>query len=179
MGFREPALNFWNGEIAMKKSSGAVAATVRALAEPIALALGYNLWDVEYVKEGADYYLRIEIDRPEGITLDDCEKMHRAIDPVLDEADPIEDAYHLEVSSCGVERELKTDAHINACIGWRVEVRLYAAWDGAKSWVGELRGLDETGAVLVACDPDGTVRAFPKEKIASVRTVYDFGADGE
>ena len=103
----------------------------------------------------------------------------RAIDPVLDEADPIEDAYHLEVSSCGVERELKTDAHINACIGWRVEVRLYAAWDGAKSWVGELRGLDETGAVLVACDPDGTVRAFPKEKIASVRTVYDFGADGE
>ena len=163
----------------MQKSSGAVAATVRALAEPIALALGYNLWDVEYVKEGADYYLRIEIDRPEGITLDDCEKMHRAIDPVLDEADPIEDAYHLEVSSCGVERELKTDAHINACIGWRVEVRLYAAWDGAKSWVGELRGLDETGAVLVACDPDGTVRAFPKEKIASVRTVYDFGADGE
>ena len=163
----------------MKKSSGAVAANVRALAEPIAHALGYDLWDVEYVKEGADYYLRIEIDRPEGITIDDCEKMHRAIDPVLDEADPIEDAYHLEVSSCGVERELKTDAHINACIGWRVEVRLYAAWDGAKSWIGELRGLDETGAVLVACDPDGTVRAFPKEKIASVRTVYDFGADGE
>ena len=163
----------------MKKSSGAVAANVRALAEPIAHALGYDLWDVEYVKEGADYYLRIEIDRPEGITIDDCEKMHRAIDPVLDEADPIEDAYHLEVSSCGVEREPKTDAHINACIGWRVEVRLYAAWDGAKSWIGELRGLDETGAVLVACDPDGTVRAFPKEKIASVRTVYDFGADGE
>ena len=163
----------------MKKSSGAVAANVRALAEPIAHALGYDLWDVEYVKEGADYYLRIEIDRPEGITIDDCEKMHRAIDPVLDEADPIEDAYHLEVCSCGVERELKTDAHINACIGWRVEVRLYAAWDGAKSWIGELRGLDETGAVLVACDPDGTVCAFPKEKIASVRTVYDFGADGE
>lgn len=163
----------------MKKSSGAVAANVRALAEPIAHALGYDLWDVEYVKEGADYYLRIEIDRPEGITIDDCEKMHRAIDPVLDEADPIEDAYHLEVSSCGVERELKTDAHIDACIGWRVEVRLYAAWDGAKSWIGELRGLDETGAVLVACDPDGTLRAFPKEKIASVRTVYDFGADGE
>lgn len=163
----------------MKKSSGAVAANVRALAEPIAHALGYDLWDVEYVKEGADYYLRIEIDRPEGITIDDCEKMHRAIDPVLDEADPIEDAYHLEVSSCGVERELKTDAHIDACIGWRVEVRLYAAWDGAKSWIGELRGLDETGAVVVACDPNGTLRAFPKEKIASVRTVYDFGADGE
>ena len=163
----------------MKKSSGNVAATVRALAEPIAQALGYDVWDVEYVKEGADYYLRIEIDTPQGITLDDCEKMHRAIDPVLDEADPIEDAYHLEVSSCGVERELKTDAHIRACVGWQTEVRLYAAQDGARVWVGELRGLNDGGEVVLACPPDGTEHAFPKDKIASLRTVYDFGADGE
>ncbi len=163
----------------MKKSGGNIAATVRALAEPIAQSLGYELWDVEYVKEGADYYLRIEIDSPKGITLDDCEKMHRAIDPVLDEADPIEDAYHLEVSSCGIERELKTNAHINACIGWRVEVRLYTAWNGAKVWTGELLGLDQNCAPVVACDPDGTVRAFPNEIIASVRTIYDFSADGE
>lgn len=162
----------------MKKSGGSVAATVRALAEPIAKDLGYTLWDVEYVKEGADYYLRIEIDRPEGITLDDCERMHRAIDPVLDEADPIEDAYHLEVSSCGIERELKTEAHLAACEGWQVEVRLYAAVDGAKVWKGELRGTDESGAVLVACAPSGDVRTFQKEKIASVRTVYEFGAEG-
>lgn len=161
----------------MKKSGGNIAQTVRALAEPIAQQLGYELWDVEYVKEGADYYLRISIDSEEGITIDDCEKMHRAIDPVLDEADPIEDAYHLEVSSCGIERELKTDRHIAACEGWQVEVRLYAAVDGAKVWTGELEGTDETGAVLVACDPDGTERAFPKEKIASLRTVYDFEAD--
>lgn len=162
----------------MKKSGGNIAATVRALAEPIAQSLGYELWDVEYVKEGADYYLRIEIDSPEGITLDDCEKMHRAIDPVLDEADPIEDAYHLEVSSCGIERELKTDAHIAACVGWQVELRLYAAIDGAKVWTGELRGLDESGAVALTCAPDGTVRRFPKDKIASLHTVYDFGAQG-
>ena len=150
----------------MKKSGGNIAATVRALAEPIAQSLGYELWDVEYVKEGADYYLRIEIDSPRGITLDDCEKMHRAIDPVLDEADPIEDSYHLEVSSCGIERELKTNAHINAC-------------NGAKVWTGELLGLDQNCSPMVACDPDGTVRAFPNEIIASVRTVYDFSADGE
>ena len=104
------------------KKNGGVVATVKRLAEPIAEGLGYELWDVEYVKEGADYYLRITIDSSEGITIEDCEKMHRAIDPVLDEADPIESAYYLEVSSPGSERELRTDAHILACIGEDVEV---------------------------------------------------------
>lgn len=163
----------------MKKGRYNIVATVRDLAKPIAQSLGYELWDVEYVKEGADYYLRIEIDSPAGITLDDCEKMHRAIDPVLDEADPIEDAYHLEVSSCGIERELKTEAHINASIGKRVEVRLYAPWNGAKVWTGILKGLDRNCFPIVACDPDGTERAFPNEILASIRTVYDFGADSE
>mgnify|MGYP002512355160 CR=1 FL=1 len=95
----------------MKKSSGNIAETVRTLAEPIAESLGYFLWDVEYVKEGARRILRLTIDTEseEGITIDDCEKMHRAIDPLLDEADPIDEAYHLEVSSPGIERELKED----------------------------------------------------------------------
>lgn len=163
----------------MKKSGGIIASTVRALAEPIARDLGYELWDVEYVKEGADYYLRIEIDSERGITLDDCEKMHRAIDPVLDEADPIDDAYHLEVSSCGIERELKTDRHILACVGWRVEIRLYAAVNGVKVWTGILAGLDDSGAILLDADPDGERHAFQKEKVASVRTVYDFDADSQ
>ena len=161
----------------MKKNGGTIAATVRALAEPIARDLGYDIWDVEYVKEGADYYLRIEIDSKNGITIDDCENMHRAIDPVLDEADPIDDAYHLEVSSCGIERELKTDRHILACVGWRVEIRLYAAVNSVKVWTGSLAGLDDSGAILLDADPDGERIAFPKEKVASVRTVYDFGAD--
>lgn len=161
----------------MKKSSGSIAGTVWALAEPIAQGLGYTLWDVEYVKEGADYYLRIEIDSENGITLDDCEAMHRAIDPVLDEADPIDVAYHLEVSSCGLERELKTDRHLTACIGWQVEVRLYAAVDNAKVWSGTLNGVREDGAILLVCDADGAERAFPKDRVASVRTVYDFAAD--
>ena len=180
MGFEEPALNFWNSrnigkseqEIQMKKNGGSVAATVKVLAEPIAQELGYELWDVEYVKEGAEYYLRITIDSPEGITIEDCEKMHRAIDPLLDEADPIEEAYHLEVSSPGIERELKTDMQITACEDWDVEVRLYAPIDGAKSYLGVLKGLNDEGNVVIDCN--GTERVFVRSAIASLRTHYEF-----
>ena len=89
------------------KKNGSVADVVTALALPIAEELGYSIWDVEYVREGADYYLRITIDNEEGITIDDCEAFSRAIDPILDEADPITDSYHLEVSSPGIERDIK------------------------------------------------------------------------
>ncbi len=161
----------------MKKSSSSVAATVTKLALPLAEQLGYDLWDVEYVKEGADYYLRITIDSPDGITIDDCEKMHRAIDPVLDEADPIEGFYHLEVSSTGIERELKNEKHVSACIGWDVELKLYAPVDGAKTYTGELLGMNENGEICLACDPDGANRAFPRASVASLCTVYHFEND--
>ena len=161
----------------MKKSGGGIAAVVKKLAEPIANGLGYELWDVEYVKEGADYYLRITIDSAEGITIEDCEKMHRAIDPVLDEADPIEGFYHLEVSSTGIERELKTDRHIEASEGWDVEVKLYAPVDGSKSFTGELLPLGENGDVRIACDPDGAERSFPRASVASLRTRVTFDDD--
>ena len=157
----------------MKKTGGVVGA-VRKIAEPLADELGYILWDVEYEKQGADMYLRITIDSEEGITIDDCERMHRAIDPLLDEADPIEDAYHLEVSSPGIERELKNDAHIAACTGWDVEVRLYAPLDGAKSYTGTLVGLDGDGNIAVACAPGGEVRTFARASVAALRTTYDF-----
>ncbi len=157
----------------MKKTGGVVGA-VRKIAEPLAEELGYVLWDVEYEKQGADMYLRITIDSEEGITLDDCERVHRAIDPLLDENDPIEDAYHLEISSPGIERELKTEMHIRACEGWDVEVRLYAPLDGAKSYTGKLVGLNDEGAIEVACDPKGDVRAFPRASVAALRTRYVF-----
>lgn len=83
----------------MKKGSGGIAETVRTLCEPVAEAFGLELWDVEYVKEGSRMILRLTIDKPDGVTIDDCEAFHRAIDPLLDEADPIENAYYLEVSS--------------------------------------------------------------------------------
>lgn len=154
------------------KKNGGIVGTVRAIAEPLAEELGYVLWDVEYEKQGADMYLRITIDSEEGITIDDCERMHRAIDPLLDEADPIEEAYHLEVSSPGIERDLKNEMQIQSCVGWDVEVRLYAPVDGAKSFRGELMGLDGEGGVCVSCN--GETRTFARSAVALLRTVYDF-----
>ena len=159
----------------MKKSTGGVVKAVRAIAEPLAEELGYFLWDVEYVKEGADMFLRITIDSEEGIQIEDCEKMHRAIDPLLDEADPIEGPYHLEVSSPGIERELKTDLHVEACLGWDVEVRLYAPVDGAKSFFGVLEGIDEENNVVISLsEKEEDVRRFPRSAVASLRTHFEF-----
>ena len=157
----------------MKKSNGGIVGAVKKIAEPLAEELGYFLWDVEYVKEGADMYLRITIDSEEGITLDDCEKMHRAIDSLLDEADPIDDAYHLEISSPGIERDLKNEMQINACEGWDVEVRLYAPINGSKSHLGVLVGLDEENNVVIQTE-SGEEQKFPRASVASLKTKYDF-----
>ena len=92
-----------------------VAGRVREIIEPVADEMELFLWDVEFVREGARQVLRITIDREEGVGIEHCEAFHRAIDPVLDEADPIESAYYLEVSSPGIERELKYDFHFLAC----------------------------------------------------------------
>ena len=158
----------------MKKSSGGVVNAVRQIAEPLAEELGYVLWDVEYVKVGADMYLRLTIDSEEGITIEDCERMHRAIDPLLDEADPIEEAYHLEVSSPGIERELKEDWQIEACEDWDVEVRLYAPRDGAKSYLGKLAGLNEAGDILLLTEGQEEPMAFPRASVASLKTRFQF-----
>ena len=133
----------------MAQKPKGVAEVVRALAEPIADSFGYMLWDVEFVREGSKRILRLTIDSEEGVGVDDCEKMHRAIDPVLDEADPIEEAYYLEVSSPGIERELRTDAHIDYCVGADVEVKLYAPVNGSKVFRGELLPLLENGSVEI------------------------------
>ena len=150
-----------------------IAGTVKALAEPIAEELGYFIWDVEFVKEGARRILRITIDNEEGITIDDCEKFHRAIDPVLDEADPIEEAYYLEVSSPGIERELKNDMHIAACEGWQVEVKLYAPVDGSKVFRGELCECPDGYIVIKS---EGEEKRFPSAAVAKIATVFEFDA---
>ena len=157
-----------------KHTGGAVVSAVRAAIAPVVESLGYSIWDLEYVKEGADYFLRVTIDSPNGITIDDCETVHRAIDPVLDEADPIEGAYHLEVSSPGIERDLRTDEHFQACAGERVEVRLFAPLDGAKVYAGRLIGLDEEKNVLL--ETATGEKTLPREKIAAARTLFDFDA---
>ena len=152
----------------MKK--GNIADTVSELLEPTVTALGYVLWDVTYKKIGTEWHLEITIDSDEGITIEDCELVHRAIDPVLDEADPIAEAYHLDVSSPGIERELRTDAHILASIGERAEVRLFAPVDGARAFVGELLGLCEDGSVALSVD--GEEMHFEKDAISKLTTVF-------
>ena len=100
-----------------------IASEVEALLTPVIEGLGYAVWDVQFRKVGADFTLTVTIDSDEGISIDDCEKVHRTIDPLLDEADPIDVAYVLEVSSPGIEREIRTDAHIAACMGEEIEAR--------------------------------------------------------
>lgn len=155
-------------------ASGAknVVGVVSELIRPTADELGYRLWDVEYVKEGARMILRVTIDSEEGITIDDCEKMHRAIDPLLDEADPIAEAYYLEVSSPGIERDLRTDAHIAASIGSRVELRLFAPVNGAKSFVGKLADF-ENGKIHIETESASLV--FERAAVSKLKTVFDFG----
>ena len=149
-----------------------VVAVVTELITPVADELGYFIWDVEFVKEGGKKILRVTIDNEDGITIEDCEKLHRAIDPVLDEADPIEEAYYLEVSSPGIERDLKTDMHISACEGWDVEVRLYAPIDNSKVFRGKLMETSESGEIRI--DANGTVREFPRAAVAKIQTYFEF-----
>ena len=110
--------------MAGRKTGGNTVEQIRALAAPIAKELGYDLWDVRFVKEGAEWYLRIFIDKPDGIGIDDCVAMSRAINDPLDRLDPIDQAYCLEVCSPGLNRELTRDEHFEAFLGWPVEVRL-------------------------------------------------------
>ena len=133
----------------MARNAKSVTETVRELAEPIAESLDCWVWDVEFVKEGTRKILRITIDSEEGIDINVCEKMHRAIDVVLDEVDPISEPYYLEISSPGIERELKTPMHIEACEGWDVEVKLYAPIDGLKVFRGVLLSSDNEEEIKI------------------------------
>ena len=150
----------------MKKS---VKDTVREAILPTVNELGYRIWDIQYSKVGADYHLEITIDSDEGINIEDCEKVHRAIDPILDEVDPIENFYYLEVSSPGIERELRTDEHISLSIGQKVEAKLFTQKDGKKSFTGILTEFDGDS---LSIDCGGEVSVIPKNEIAKITTVY-------
>ena len=143
--------------------------TVRDAILPTVTELGYSIWDITYSKIGADYHLEITIDSEDGIGIEDCERVHRAIAPILDECDPIEGFYYLDVSSPGIERELKTEYHIVSSIGERVEAKLFAAKDGRKSFVGELVGYED-GVVSIA--EGECVTSIPKSEISKLTTLY-------
>lgn len=112
-------------------------------------AEGVRLWDVRFLKEGASWYLRVFIDKPEGISIDDCTNVSHAIDPIIDEADPIDVLYYLEVCSPGIERELTRSRHYEESLGKQVRLKLYRAYDGKKEITGTLEDVTEENVTLV------------------------------
>ena len=139
---------------------------VRALAQPIAAENGCSIWDVEYVREAGTWFLRVYLDKEGGVNIDDCEAVSRPLSDALDEADPIEGSYTLEVSSAGIDRVLRHLEHFDAFLGAEVEVRLYRPVEGRKDHVGLLKAYDN-GDVTVTL-PSGDV-TFPKKDVAQVR----------
>ena len=111
-------------------------------------AEGVGIWDVRFLKEGASWYLRVFIDKPEGISIDDCTNVSHAIDPIIDEADPIDVSYYLEVCSPGIERELTRRRHYEESVGKPVRLKLYKAYDGKKELTGTLENVGEDSVTL-------------------------------
>lgn len=142
-----------------------------ALAEPIVAEQGCTLWDVEYVKEAGSFYLRIFIDKEEGISIDDCEAVSRALSDALDEADPIQDPYTFEVSSAGADRILKTETHFMKYIDSLVDIRLYKAITGSKTHTATLKAYDK-GDISVLLGEETVT--FTKQDLAQVRLHISF-----
>ena len=147
-----------------------VASVVEELLRPTVEELGYTLWDVIYAKIGTEYHLELTIDSPEGISITDCERVHRAVDPILDEHDPIEGSYRLEVSSPGIERELRTTAHLLSSVGEVIEARLFKTQDGKKSFVGALSAASEESVTLIL--PDDSEITLLRKDVSRIHTVY-------
>ena len=158
----------------MAKSKGGVTVSkVRELCEPIVKDFGLSLWDVRYEKEGADWYLRIFIDKEDGVDITDCEKVSRAINTPLDELDPIENAYCLEVCSPGVERELVHAEHFTQFIGADIMVKMRRPIEGiGKDFCGVLKGYDD-GMVTIA-DHSGENEVTINKKDAAWIKLDDF-----
>ena len=144
---------------------------VTEFAKPVVESFGCSLWDVEYVREGAERFLRVYIDKDGGVDIDDCEKIHRAIDPVLDEKDPIAESYYFEVCSAGLERALKRPGDFERFMGSPVLVKLYRPRNGLKEIPGFLRGYED-GKVTVEAGKETIT--FEKSQVALVRLRVEF-----
>ncbi len=143
----------------------AVCEKIFSLIKPAVESAGVKLWDVCFVKEGASYFLRVYIDKEGGIGIDDCTNVSHLIDPIIDEADPIDKSYYLEVCSPGLERKLTRPEHFEAFLGQKVKVKLYKAYNGSKEIFGSLAGYSEEIEIDLG---DQTVK-FSKKDISAVR----------
>lgn len=151
----------------MAGKGGSVVNAVWEIAEPIAKSLGVELWDVRFEKEGADYYLRIFIDKDGGVGIDDCVEMSHAIDEPLDKADPIATGYCLEVSSPGAERALTRDEHFMKYLGAKVTVKFIRPVDGARQHKGVLEGYDKGNITFLSSE--GKEIVFNKKEASFVK----------
>lgn len=153
--------------LAGQEKGGNTAAAVWKIAEPLAQALGLTLWDVRFVKEGATWYLRIFIDKPGGIEITDCENMSRAMDQPLDDADIIQQSYHLQVSSPGVERDLRREEHFALCLGQDVMLRLIRPLDGRRDFSGKLVGHPQ-GQIIILLE-NGEEMTVQRKDVSYIR----------
>ena len=144
---------------------------VWALAQPVAERFGLRIWDVEYVREGADWFLRVYIDKDGPVDISDCENVSRALDPILDEADPIPDSYCFEVCSAGLERVLKRPGDFRQFIGSKVLLKLYRPRDGKKEFVGTLKDWKDGVTTL---EIGSETLEFTKAETALVRLYVEF-----
>ena len=144
---------------------------VAQFAKPIVEEKGCTLWDVEYVREGSERYLRLYIDKVGGVDISDCENVHRAVDPILDEKDPIAESYHFEVCSAGLERTLKRPSDFQQFMDSAILVKLYRPRNGLKEIPGILRGYED-GCVTVEAGKE--MITFTKSEVALVRLRVEF-----
>ena len=144
---------------------------VEQFAKPIVEAHGCTLWDVEYVREGSERFLRLYLDKEGGVDITDCEAISRAVDPILDEKDPIPDSYHFEVCSAGLERALKRPGDFERFMGSAITVKLYRPRNGLKEFPGILRGYED-GRVTVEAGKQ--TLTFEKSQVALVRLRVEF-----
>lgn len=147
-----------------------VEAKTEKLLEPILQEFDFYLWDVEYVKEGADYYLRAYIDKEGGITIDDCVNVSRRLSDELDKDEYIDEAYILEVSSPGLGRKLKKDKEFDRSIGRDVDIKFYKPVDGSKETSGKLAGYSKESITI---EVDGQNKDYARSEIASVKLSLD------
>mgnify|MGYP003292394249 CR=1 FL=1 len=144
---------------------------VAQFAQPIIEQAGCSLWDVEYVREGSERFLRLYIDKDGGVDITDCEKISRAVDPILDEKDPIQGSYHFEVCSAGLERALKRPGDFERFMGSPIMIKLYRPRNGLKELPGVLLGYED-GRVTAECGKETIT--FEKSEIALVRLRVEF-----
>lgn len=144
---------------------------VEQLIEKTINELGYELYDVEYAKEGKDYFLRIFINKNEGIDLNDCEKVNDAVNPILDAADYIKEQYFLEISSPGIERTLRKDKHLKQNIGEKVEIKLFKPINKQKNIIGILK---DYNAEQIEIETSEEVCKIDRKNISVIKTVYEW-----